>query len=52
MTLLAEVSPDKQLSLKVERVPDWFEAHILDKHIQRAEIMLIDQFVVVQATRR
>lgn len=31
MTLLAEVSPDKQLSLKVERVPEWFETNVLNR---------------------
>ncbi len=32
MNLLAEVSPDKQLSLKVRSVPEWFETHVL-KHL-------------------
>jgi len=31
MTLLAEVTPEKELTLKVERVPEWFEAHVLKR---------------------
>ncbi len=32
MNLLAEVSPDKQLSIKSQSVPEWFETHVL-KHL-------------------
>jgi len=31
MTLIAEVSPEKKLSIKTERVPEWFEEHVLKR---------------------
>jgi len=31
MDLIAEVSPDKQLSVKGERVPEWFEEQVLKR---------------------
>jgi len=31
MNLIAEVSPEKKLSIKTERVPEWLEEHVLKR---------------------
>jgi len=31
MNLIAEVSPEKRLSIKTERVPEWLEKHVLKR---------------------